>query len=146
MALGLFAGASFSGCSHEEKTGVFTSTMPDTSFLRIYDLKYTAANDSGRCDPGLNMQWYELFYSNYRKSCAIKRYVLLDPKSDTIFDKEYSTVFIQNKDNHYGITKWIDVEDSSVAGPYSLHILYRHSDTYFRFDTTVFVFPNQTCD
>jgi len=145
LAVGLIIAAFFSGCADEE-AGILTPVLPDTSFLQVYDLKYTAANDSGRCDPGLNIQWYEFFYSNYRKNCAIKQYIVIGPKSDTLLIRKYTTVFIQNGGTHYGITKWIDVTDSLVGGLYSLHIFYRHSDINFRFDTTFSVSANQSCD
>jgi len=141
----LIASVFFSGCAKDE-TGLSFVVPPDTSFLQIFDLEYRAANDTGRCESGLNVQWYEFFYSNYGKSCRIKQYVLLDPKSDTIFNKEYSTVVIQNGETHYARTKWIDVEDPIVDGAYSLCIFYRHSDTEFQFDTTFDVFHNQSCD
>ncbi len=146
----LFASALISGCTKEETNAPFIAP-PDTSFMQVVDLSFFAFDDRGAISSGFTMQWWEYFYSNYSKNCQIERYVILDQKSDTIFDAgigspSIGSGIIVNGDKHYARTKKVDIADSAVAGSYDLHIYYRHSAEDFHWDSSIFITANQFTD
>jgi hypothetical protein len=146
----LLSVAMLTGCA-QDNPGPTYPAPPDTSVLRVIDLSFTAFDDRGAINSGLTMQWWEHFYSNYNKNCLIERYVILDPRADTIFGAAIGSPaighgIIPSGEKHYARTKKIDVADSAVAGLYALHILYRHSNTNFHWDTTIHIVANQNTD
>ena len=144
VSLVLISTSVFCGCS-EDEPGPAQVELPDTSFLKILDLSYTAANDGQRYTCGLQMFWREYYYSDFGDTCKINRHAILNSKSDTIWTLGFDTRFIPAGDAMPGLTqmpKWIDVADSLVAGDYSLVVFYHHSGTDFIFDTTIQVVAN----
>lgn len=146
----LVVAAVFSGCTQETAVAPLAA-LPDTSFLEVVDLSFFAFDDQGAISSGITMQWWEFFYSNYRKNCQIERYVILDQRLDTIFDTGIGSPaigsgIIENGDKHYARTKKIDIADSAVAGLYGLHIFYHHSKKDFHWDSSIYITANQFID
>ncbi len=147
----LVAGLLCSGCSTDNRSLNHHHHLADTSIFAVEDITYWAYNDHGSINSGLALQWFESFKSNYHKNCLIKRYVILAPHGDTLFDASTGSHaigdgIILNGKRHYARTKELDIADSAVTGLYGLHIFYRHSQTDFHWDSTISIEANQFVD
>ncbi len=129
------------GCA-EDADPLFGPRLPDSSSLKIFNVGYNAWDDEGQIIAGVDVWWWETFQSNYSKNCRMKRYILVGRHGDTLFDKSYNTRILSPGDTISNRTKTIHTGESKVTGAYALHILYRHSDTDFRFDTTINIFTD----